>query len=191
MCDYKTKVKHNYKKHIKIHSSDYIRNRKQEEMKIQKLLTNNQIKHTREHTITYSCINDINNTNSRVDFVIDHTDNNDRFGFIFLKVDKHQHNGYPISCDVSRMAKIIESLAIDGNKVPIRFIRYNPHCFSINKIKQKINQTQRHEKLIQTIRTVEFNVPFSVMYLFYDMINDKPCIFDDYEYTETFKQFVL
>ena len=89
------------------------------------------------------------------------------------------------------MAKIIESLAIDGNKVPITFIRYNPHCFSINKIKQKINQTQRHEKLIQTIRTVEFNVPFSVMYLFYDMINDKPCIFDDYEYTETFKQFVL
>ena len=114
-----------------------------------------------------------------------------RFGFIFLEVDEHQHNGYPISCDVSRMAKIIESLAIDGNKVPIRFIRYNPHCFSINKIKQKINQTQRHEKLIQTIRTVEFNVPFSVMYLFYDMRNGKPCIFDDYEYTETFKQFVL
>ena len=88
------------------------------------------------------------------------------------------------------MAKIIKSLAIDGNRVPIRFIRYNPH-FSVSKIKQKINQTQRHKKLIQTIRTVDFNVPFSVTYLFNDMKNDKPCIFDDYEYTKTFKQFVL
>ena len=87
--------------------------------------------------------------------------------------------------------KKIESLAIDGNNVPIRFVRYNLHCFSVDYIKQKINQTQRHDKLIESIRTVQFNVPFSVMYLFYDMRNGKPCIFDDVEYTETFKQFVL
>ena len=115
LCDYKTKVKNNYKNHIKIHSTEYIKNRKLEEVKVQKLLCTNDISHTREHTITYSCINDINNTNSRVDFVIEHTDINDRFGLIFLEVDEHQHNGYPISCDVSRMAKIIESLMIDGN----------------------------------------------------------------------------
>ena len=89
-------------------------------------------------------MNDETNTNSRVDFVIEHIDNNDRFGLIFLEVNEHQHNGYAISCDVSQMAKIIESLAIDGNKVPIRFIRYNPHCFSKNNIKQKINQTQKN-----------------------------------------------
>ena len=77
MCDYKTKIKHNYKNHIKIHSTDYIRNRKQEEVKVQKLFTNNEINYTREHAITYNCITDINNTNSCVDFVIDHTDNND------------------------------------------------------------------------------------------------------------------
>ena len=80
---------------------------------------------------------------------------------------------------------------IDGNTVPIRFIRYNPHCYSINNIKQKTNQVQRHNALIETINTVEFNTPFSVMYLFYDMENDKPTIFDDHEYTELFKQFVL
>ena len=191
MCDYKTKVKNNYKNHIKIHSTEYIRNCKQEEVKVQKLLSTNDINHTREHTITYGCVNDINNTNSRVDFVIEHTDINDKFGLIFLEVDEHQHNGYPISCDVSRMAKIIESLMIDGNIVPIRFLRYNPHCYSINNIKQKINQVQRHDKLIECIKTVEFNTSFSVMYLFYDMENGKPCIFDDYEYTESFKQFVL
>ena len=118
---------------------------------------------------------------------------NNKFRLIFFEVDDHQQNAYPVSCDISRMAKIIESLIFKGNTLPIRFIRYNPNSYTVDNIKQKTNQTQRHHKLIESIKTTEFNTPFSVHYLFYDMENGKPSIFNDYEYTDvsTFKPLVL
>ena len=114
-----TKIKQYFPKHQKTHTPKYTKQRKLEEVKIQKLLLINNINHTREHTITYSCIHDIDNKNSRVDFLIEHTDNNSTYGLMFLEVDEHQHDGNPISCDVARMSKIIESLTRDSNTVPI------------------------------------------------------------------------
>ena len=81
-------------KHQKTQTPEYTKQRKLEEVKIQKLLINNNINHTREHTITYSCVHDIDNKNSRVDFLIEHADNNSTYGLIFLEVDEHQHDGY-------------------------------------------------------------------------------------------------
>ena len=89
------------------------------------------------------------------------------------------------------MSKIIESLILDGNTIPIRFIRYNPHCYSVDNIKQKIHQSQRHDALIETINSVKFMSSFSVQYLFYDTENNIPSILSDDEYTESFKQFVF
>ena len=53
----------------------------------------------------------------------------------------------------------------------------------------RTTQNERHSELIKTIYTTVFNTPFSVKYLFYDTYNDKPSIFNDPEYNETFKQF--
>ena len=92
------------------------------------------------------------------------------------------------------MSKIIESLTLDGNTLPIQFIRYNPHSYSIDGVKQRTNQTQRHEQLIQAIHTTLFTCPFSVLYIynymFYDTINNRPAIFNNTEYNESFKQLV-
>ena len=44
----------------------------------------------------YGCMNDINKTNLHVDFAIEHNGINEHFGLIFLEVDEHQQNGYPI-----------------------------------------------------------------------------------------------
>ena len=87
------------------------------------------------------------------------------------------------------MSKIIESLALDGNTIPIKFIRYNPHSYKINNKTNRTIQNERHAELIKTIYTTVFNAPLSVKYLFYDTENDKPSIFNDPEYHETFKQF--
>ena len=191
-CNYKTKVQQNYDKHVKIHSEEYIKKCKLEEIKIEKLLVTNKIDYTREHTVSYSCVQDIENRNSRIDFVIEHTDViNKKYGLLFLEVDEHQHESYPVPCEISRMTKVIESLRTEGNELPIRFIRYNPHSFSVNNVKQRINQNDRHSRLIEYIKTCTFDTDFSVKYLFYDEYDDKPAIFFASEYNEHFKQFVI
>ena len=135
---------------------------------------------------------DIENRNSRIDFVIEHTDViNKKYGLLFLEVDEHQHESYPVPCEISRMTKVIESLRTEGNELPIRFIRYNPHSFSVNNVKQRIHQNDRHSQLIEHIKTCTFDTDFSVKYLFYDEYDDKPAIFFASEYNEHFKQFVI
>ena len=64
------------------------------------------------------------------------------------------------------MSKIIESLSLDGNTLPIKFIRYNPHSYKINNKTNSTTQNERHSKLIKTICTTVFNTPNSVKYLF-------------------------
>ena len=96
LCSYQTKRKCDLHNHMKIHSDEYIKRRKLEEIKIEKLLINNEIDYKREHTVSYSCIQDIENRNSRIDFVIEHTDIiNKNYGLLFLEVDEHQHESYP------------------------------------------------------------------------------------------------
>jgi hypothetical protein len=55
---------------------------------------------------------------------------------IFLEVDEDQHkfgaDGGTIRCDMKRMSNVIEALAMDGNTLPICFVRYNPNAFRIN-----------------------------------------------------------
>ena len=70
----------------------------------------------------------------------------------------------------------------------MHFIRYNPHAFSIDSIKQCIHQKQCHKMLRERIQTTVFNDLFHIKYLFYDTIDNKPVIFDDPEYNESFKQ---
>ena len=62
------------------------------------------------------------------------------------------------------MSKIIESLALDGNTLPIKFIRYNPHSYKINNKTNRTTQNERHSELIKTIYTTVFNTPLSVKY---------------------------
>ena len=166
--------------------------RKIKEAKIQQLLLDNGIKHVHEHTIQYKCVNDMDNAYARVDFVIESHDYKGTFGLIFLEVDEDQHKSYPISCEVSRMSKIIESLKIEGNNIPIKFIRYNPDNYAIDNVQQEISENYRYEILIQTLVSVVFDCPFSVEYLFYDTNADGTLvIFNDPEYNESFKSFVM
>ena len=86
------------------------------------MLLDNNIHFKREHHISYSCEEDIENSYARAG-------TNGTFGVIFLEIDEKQHEDRMLSCEVSRMAKILEILTLQGNTLPIRFIRYNPHSF--------------------------------------------------------------
>ena len=154
------------------------------------MLLDNNIHFKREHHISYSCEEDIENSYARVDFAIEHTDINGTFGVIFLEIDEKQHEDRMLSCEVSRMAKILEILTLQGNTLPIRFIRYNPHAFKQDNETQRITQKQRHATLIDTIVTTTFTTHFSVKYLFFSTYNNIPIILNDSEYNDNFKQFV-
>ena len=192
LCGYETKRKDNFQAHAKIHSEEYAHKRKKQEALIAEVLTKNNILYTREHTVTYKCISDIKKSNSRIDFVLEHRDQQGTFGLIFLEVDEHQHKWNMLSCEISRMSKIIESLRVDGNMLPIRFVRYNPDAFTVNGAKMKMKQDERHRMLLQTLTATVFERPFGVKYLFYDSDeNERPCVLKDSDYFESFKSFVL
>jgi len=190
LCGYQTKDKQRFKRHQKTHSEEHLRKMKKEEYKIEKLLLDNNIHFKREHYVSYSCDNDIDNSSSRIDFVIEHTDCNGTFGIICLEVDENQHEDRMLSCEVSRMSKIVEILTIQGNTLPIRFIRYNPHAFKQDNKTHRTTQNQRHDILLNTIYTITFTSQLSVKYLFYTTYNTIPIILNDPEYNENFKQFV-
>lgn len=72
---------------------------------------------------------------------------------IILEVDEDQHIGYPVNCDSVRPYKIAETLAIEGNQMPIIMIRFNPDAFRINDKLQKIKKKDRYIELIKTIKS--------------------------------------
>jgi len=96
---------------------------------------------------------------------------------IFLEVDEMQHRDNDISCDQSRMAKIIESLMLEANTLPIIFIRYNPDAFKINTDKCKVSIADRESKLISLIKSLmqpstSEHPPVSIQYMYYDTDSD-------------------
>ncbi|CAN0054243.1 unnamed protein product, partial [Heterosigma akashiwo] len=171
LCNYKAKQKCNMRRHYQImHSEKGIMNHRKKERAVETLLINNDINYKREHKITYNCINDIENKFSSVDFLIEHKDKKGNAGIIFLEVDEDQHKywNYTVSCDVSRMTKIYESITIGGNTLPVLFIRYNPDSFKHNGKNMKLKRDEKQSKLINTIQNVEFSQPLSIIYINYD-----------------------
>ena len=72
------------------------------------------------------------------------------------------------------MSKILEILTIQGNTLPICFIRYNPHSFKLDNETWRATQKQRHATLIDTIYITTFTSHFSVKYLFYTSYSNIP-----------------
>lgn len=127
---------------------------------------------------------DVNNSYARIDFVIlmhGHV--------IFLEVDEHQHNfGYgPISCDMRRMSKIVESLFIEGNTLPIIFIRYNPNSFIVDDVHVSCLKRDRENTLIDIISDSSSNIyennrSLKILYMYYDTTDGVANVVSSNEY---------
>ena len=59
-------------------------------------------------------------------------DNDGKSGVIFLEVDEHQHKTHLISCELRRMMDVHQSLVMEGNTLPIAFLRYNPNSHKVD-----------------------------------------------------------
>ena len=158
---------------------------KKKENVIVDLLTKNDIKFDGETTIKYCNIED-NKQYARLDFVIEYETHRS-----ILSVDENSHNGNPVSCEVSRMTKVMESIALADRSRPTTWIRYNPDTYRVNKIIQKVSDKKRHERLLELIKTVP-KCDFEVRYLYYNVDKNNVLeLFSDAEYSDQFKKFVV
>ena len=183
---YKSSVTRHYKS---FHTEAGIKRHKKEEERIEKLLNKFNVNFTREHNIDFKCIS--SGTNARVDFIIQ-----DNGRLIFLEVDENQHNDRNIGCECTRMSKIHETLAVEGNTIPITFIRYNPNAFKIDGITQKITKAVREVELIKTLLDRSHMIytndkPLAILYLNYSTINKLPEITYDIDYNDVLKLCIL
>ena len=138
--------------------------RKRDEMKVVRAFEKAGIDFKREHHVSFKCLG---RTFARMDFTVQ-----DNGCVVFVETDEYQHDSYGVCCDIARMADIMAALALDGNTLPVAFVRYNPHAFTLDGVHQKVPTTTRLERLIATVRSLVALgpklPPFSVTYMFYD-----------------------
>lgn len=108
-----------------------------------------------------------------------------------MEVDENQHEDYGIDCEVKRMSDVYSSLMLEGNNLPVVFIRYNPHAYKINGKTERTIKSERHKKLIESINYASMLTNNAIIYLFYNLDeNNKPCILSDPLYDDSIKSLV-
>lgn len=154
--------RHDLVEHIKsFHSEEGQQRQRREEQKVSKALEAAGIDFEREHHVKFDCWND---SFARLDFlVLRHS------CCILLEVDEGEHEWYGIECEVSRMTKVHAAMAIEGNTLPLLFIRYNPHAFRVDGQLHTVRTRDRLDRLVQFIEKWQSSAdnPLEVQYMFY------------------------
>jgi hypothetical protein len=96
---------------------------------------------------------------------------NNRLFLIIIEFDKNQNKMFSSECEIGRMINLYKNF----NKIPIMFVRYNPDEY-INNLGTLIKPFKvlnyRPNVLSGVLRNLkhfnEWNIPLSVIYLFYD-----------------------
>ena len=108
---------------------------------------------------------------------------------MFLEVDETQHKfGYgKVSCDMKRMSKMMETLALEGNTMQIVLLRYNPDGFSVDGKAVKKLKTVRVAELVSLLNDPASKVfscdqPLVIQYMYYDVYGGVPTVTLDPDY---------
>ena len=183
----------NFKRHMSnYHTLEGQQKKKKKEEKLAKFLTDNQYPFQREHRIEFQCMG---GTYCRVDFLLQmHTHTRQQF-IVCLENDEGAHKDRPTSCEIKRMMDVSTACMLEGNSIPIVWIRFNCDTFCIDDTIQKVNMNDRYkhlQRLIQTLEsTTSFN-PLTVYYMFYDYsITHGLDILVDPDYDESLKKCVI
>ena len=178
-CTYETRKKSHLKRHAQIHSSTYKQRQKIKEQKVFNILQEH-FAVKREHQINFRCINK-DESYCRVDFLIIER------GILFMvECDEFQHIQYTTSCELKRMCYVNETLMMDGNTLPICFIRFNPDHFEVDGVCRKVRLKYRYQALISYINTYEPQRSLGVKYLFYDRAGGREVVTYDEDYDKNF-----
>lgn len=178
---------HHLGKHAKaFHSPEGQARQKKQEQRVAAALTVADILYKREHAVGFHCLESAGRM-AFIDFVMDWINGK----VVFLEVDEDQHKGYGVSCDVKRMACVLEALSLGGNTLPVVFLRYNPHAFTVDERRVKKLKTVREAALIALLRDPTSAVftdtrPVVVQYMYYDTREGVAAVTSDPEYNQYF-----
>ena len=182
-CDFQAKQASNLYDHIRTqHARVYAQRRKEQEERVRRALVDAgwqehrlaeampPVGHfRREKRIDFKCAKlQSRDTWCRIDFVLGVPN-----GFVFLEVDEHQHKygyGDHLSCDMKRMACVMESLAVETNyNVPnLYWLRYNPNAWHVGGETRRMPKADREANLVAWLERFECVASFGIGYAFYD-----------------------
>ena len=168
-CDFQAKTVYRLQDHIRrMHARVYAQRRKEQEERVRRaLLDAGWQEHRlaeamppvgffrREKRVDFRCAKlESRDTYARIDFVLGVPN-----GFVFLEVDENQHRygyGAELSCDMKRMACVMESLAVETNydTPPIYWLRYNPHAWRVGGVLRRVPKADREARLVAWLETV-------------------------------------
>ena len=92
-----------------------------------------------------------------------------------LECDEWAHEGYPVSCELTRMEQVHEALLRNKHDQPVLFIRYNPNgAVKHDDKKKRIPRKDREQALIELMKDlrqekITFTKTLNIIYLFYSM----------------------
>jgi len=136
-----------------------IKRRKLQEERIEKLLLQHGIPFDREVYITFRTLDDNEQTCAKIDFIVTW----DGIEFL-LEIDENQHSDREIVCEVTRM---IDVMRVRGEGRYI-WLRFNPNCFRVNKVVQKVSRSKREAHLIDVIKNWVWDGQTKIKYMYYD-----------------------
>lgn len=170
-CDYKAANRTDLVNHVRaVHSAEGHRRQKVSENALAKALDHAGLDFTREHHVDFRCADAVADDKFfRVDYVL--APHNGKIALV--ECDERQHDWVDTSCDVKRMAEIMETLALGGNTMDVVFIRFNPHAYRRSGRLQKTSQEARHGALVRILQDKAHGLwsdprPLVVMHMFYD-----------------------
>eukprot|EP00873_Tetraselmis_striata_P040754 jgi/Tetstr1/461018/TSEL_006168.t1 len=172
-------------RHKRTHTPEYAAKRKRDEERVRQLLTKHGYAFKSEHRIDFSCAG--NGTFCRIDvLMLLHG------GVVMLEIDEdqHDHGDYSVGCDMKRMAKVMETLAPEGNTLPVYWLRYNPGAYREDGEKRKRPKVMKEQMLLDHLKSIKFDFenPLRVHYMFYDVTGGRLNVTMDPEYHACFAE---
>ena len=193
-CDYKTSRCDTLKTHKRNwHSVEGMNRKKKQEERVRTVLQSRFLIDEQIH-LRYqnSCVVRPDKYCAFVDFhvvnIVKH--------IVLVECQEMAHEGYPLSCELTRMERIHEALLKAGFALPVVFICYNPNGrVTVDGKVMKILRKSREIALLSLLQNiledkVSFDKTLNVVYLFYSLKNGVPEICFEADYNEQAKNCV-
>ena len=148
----------------------------------------------REKRVDFRCNGSNMNCNwANIDFMV-----GVKGGVVFLEIDENQHKDYMVSCETRRMTTVHESCMLDPSqplaRMPLFFLRYNPHAFRVDGELVRISKIDREKKLAEHLQNMSLDSrcagELQIKYAFYDKLShsNRPLICNDEEFPTSLKK---
>lgn len=198
-CTFASAISGNLKSHIqRNHTKEGILKGKRKEQALATFLENRGFEFKREHDVRFDCID---GTFARLDFLLQLRlkANNTAF-LVALENDEGAHKNRPTSCELKRMTDVHTSLMLEGNTLPLVWVRFNCDAFTLDGDRKRVLRRDRFRALANFLRNLEMtkeaHPPMSVHYLYYDSWTGKDSkkheleLFADPDYSSEFRELV-